>query len=478
LYFVLCTWFSKEQSTKNKGQKSEQTYMTALFGTDGIRGEAGKFPLDSPTAEIIGSSLATYLAHDSEHSPSIVIGRDTRESGEWLERALIAGASAAGANCFSAGVITTPGVAYLTRALGAGAGVVISASHNPYHDNGIKIFAPSGQKIADSVECLIEKDIHEGRVHQTRQSKPHQTPASESAEDLQTRYLRFLSNEIGARLNLNGLSVVVDCANGASYKLAPGLFNSLGANVLAINASPDGRNINLNCGSLHIDSLQARVIAEHADLGIAFDGDADRSLFVDAEGTFVDGDAALWVLANHLMKHDGLAGGVVVATVMSNIGLEIALRSLRVELVRTDVGDKYVLEELLRRKASLGGEQSGHIILPALSLAGDGMITALCLLRAMAEAQKPLSELTAGFQRYPQVLLNVRVKDKVPFDKLPAVKKAVRDIEERLSTKGRLLLRYSGTEPLARVMIEGENQTVIENYASEIAEHVRQAIGE
>src|SRR5690242_11208004 len=228
--------------------------MKSLFGTDGIRGEAGKFPLDSPTAEIIGSSLASYLAHDSGHSPSIVIGRDTRESGEWLERALIAGASAAGANCFSAGVITTPGVAYLTRTLGAGAGVVISASHNPYHDNGIKIFAPSGQKIADSVERLIEKDIHEGRV-QTRPSEPQQLPASKSAEDLQSRYLSFLANEIGARLNLNGLSVVVDCANGASYKLAPGLLNSLGANVLAINASPDGRNINLNCGSLHIESL-------------------------------------------------------------------------------------------------------------------------------------------------------------------------------------------------------------------------------
>ena len=464
----------KAQSPRHKNKNQ----MKSLFGTDGIRGEAGKFPLDSPTAEIIGSSLATYLAHDSGHSPSIVIGRDTRESGEWLERALIAGASAAGANCFSAGVITTPGVAYLTRALGAGAGVVISASHNPYHDNGIKIFAPSGQKIADSVERLIEKDIHEGRVHQTRQPEPYQTPASKSAEDLQSRYLSFLANEIGARLDLNGLSVVVDCANGASYKLAPGLFNSLGANVLAINASPDGHNINLNCGSLHIESLQARVLAEHADLGIAFDGDADRSLFVDAAGAFVDGDAALWVLANHLMKHDGLAGGVVVATVMSNIGLEIALRSLSVELVRTDVGDKYVLEELLRRKASLGGEQSGHIILPALSLAGDGMITALCLLRAMAEAQKPLSELTTGFQRYPQVLLNIRVKEKVPFDRLPAVNKVLRDIEERLSNNGRLLLRYSGTERLARVMIEGENQTVIENYASQIAEHIRQAIGE
>jgi len=452
--------------------------MTPLFGTDGIRGEAGKFPLDSPTAEIIGSSLASYLSLDSGHVPSIVIGRDTRESGAWLERALIAGASAAGANCFSAGVITTPGIAYLTRVLDAKAGVVISASHNPYHDNGIKIFAPSGQKIADSVERLIENDIREGRVHSMQEAQPHQTQPGDSAEDLQTRYLQFLSHEIGVGLNLNGFSLVVDCANGASYKLAPALFSSLGAKVIAINASPDGRNINLNCGSLHIESLQARVIAEHADLGIAFDGDADRSLFVDEQGTFVDGDAALWVLANHLLKHDGLAARVVIATVMSNIGLEIALRSLNVELVRTDVGDKYVLEELLRRKGSLGGEQSGHIILPALSLAGDGMITALCLLRAMAEAQRPLSELTAGFQRYPQVLLNVRVKEKVAFDELPAVNKVVREVEERLSNRGRLLLRYSGTEPQARVMIEGENQTVIETYASQIADQIKQAIGE
>ena len=452
--------------------------MRALFGTDGIRGEAGKFPLDSPTAEIIGSSLASYLSQDSGYVPSIVIGRDTRESGAWLERALIVGASGEGANCFSAGVITTPGIAYLTRVLDAKAGVVISASHNPYHDNGIKIFAPSGQKIADSVERLIENDIREGRVHSMQEAQPHQTQPGDSAEDLQNRYLQFLSHEIGVGLNLNGFSLVVDCANGASYKLAPALFSSLGANVIAINAAPDGRNINLNCGSLHIESLQARVIAEHADLGIAFDGDADRSLFVDEQGTFVDGDAALWVLANHLIKHEGLAAGVVIATVMSNIGLEIALRSLNVELVRTDVGDKYVLEELLRRKGSLGGEQSGHIILPALSLAGDGMITALCLLRAMAEAQRPLSELTAGFQRYPQVLLNVRVKEKVAFDELPAVNRVVREVEERLSNKGRLLLRYSGTEPLARVMIEGENQTVIETYASQIADQIKQAIGE
>jgi len=451
--------------------------MKALFGTDGIRGEAGKFPLDSPTAEIIGSSLATFLAQHGERPPSVVIGRDTRESGEWLEQALVSGASAAGARCFPAGIITTPGVAYLTRSLNAEAGVVISASHNPYHDNGIKIFAPSGQKIADVVERLIERDIHEERKHAVDNSEHRQAEPSESSEHLQKRYLRFLSREIGAGLDLTGLTLVVDCANGASYKLAPQLFRSLGATVVAINASPDGRNINLNCGSLHIEALQARVVTEHADIGIAFDGDADRALFVDSHGTFVDGDATLWVLANHLIKHNQLQGNVVVATVMSNIGLEIALRSLNVELVRTDVGDKYVLEELLRRGGSLGGEQSGHIILPALSLAGDGMITSLCLLRAMAEAQRSLAELTTGFQRYPQILMNVRVREKVSFDELPSVKSVVQDVQEKLSNRGRLLLRYSGTEPLARVMIEGENQTTIENYASQIAGEIREAIG-
>jgi phosphoglucosamine mutase len=451
--------------------------MTALFGTDGIRGEAGKFPLDSPTAEIIGSSLATYLAQNAAGRPAIVIGRDTRESGDWLERALVAGASGAAAKCFSAGIITTPGVAYLTRSLNAQAGVVISASHNPYHDNGIKIFAPSGQKIADAVERLIEKDIQEHRRHAADKLEQGRAEPTESSEDLQRRYLRFLSSEIGADLDLTGLTVVVDCANGASYKLAPELFSSLGATVIAINASPDGRNINLNCGSLHTESLQAKVVAEDADIGIAFDGDADRSLFVDAHGTFVDGDATLWVLANHLIKHGQLNGRVVISTVMSNIGLEIALRSLNVELVRTDVGDKYVLEELLRRNGSLGGEQSGHIILPALSLAGDGMITSLCLLRAMTESQKTLAELTSGFQRYPQILINVRVREKVSFDELPSVNSVVQDVQNKLSNRGRLLLRYSGTEPLARVMIEGENQTIIENYAAQIAGEIKEVIG-
>ena len=449
--------------------------MKSLFGTDGIRGEAGKFPLDEPTVNIIGSSLARYLGTVSSKPPVIVIGRDTRESGAWLERALITGASAAGAKCLSAGVITTPGVAYLTRVMQADAGVVISASHNPYHDNGIKIFAPSGQKIADAVERQIETDIFDNSG--TAPTRMNEAPSDSSSENLRKRYLTFLTDEIGNGLKLNGVTVVLDCANGASSELAPALFEALGARVIATNVSPDGRNINLNCGSLHIESLQATVVAERSNLGIAFDGDADRSLFVDAAGNFVDGDATLWVLATYLLKRQRLEQGIVVATVMSNIGLELALRSVGVELVRTDVGDKYVLEELLRRGASLGGEQSGHIILPELSLAGDGMITALGLIRAMTEEGGTLQDLTSGFRRYPQVLLNVRVREKVAFSDLPAVQRAVKEVEERLSQNGRLLLRYSGTEPLARVMIEGANQSDIETYAERIAKEIRQEIG-
>ena len=449
--------------------------MKSLFGTDGIRGEAGKFPLDEPTVNIIGSSLASYLGTVSSKPPVIVIGRDTRESGAWLERALITGASAAGAKCLSAGVITTPGVAYLTRVMQADAGVVISASHNPYHDNGIKIFAPSGQKIADSVERQIETDIFNNCG--TAPTRMNEALSDSSSEELRKRYLTFLTDEIGNGLKSDGLTVVLDCANGASSELAPALFETLGAQVIAINVSPDGRNINLNCGSLHIESLQATVVAEKANLGIAFDGDADRSLFVDAAGNFVDGDATLWVLATYLLKQQRLNQEIVVATVMSNIGLEIALRSVGVELVRTDVGDKYVLEELLRRGASLGGEQSGHIILPELSLAGDGMITALGLIRAMTDEGGTLQDLTSGFRQYPQVLLNVRVREKVAFSDLPAVQQAVKEVEERLSQSGRLLLRYSGTEPLARVMIEGANQSDIETYAERIAREIREEIG-
>ena len=451
--------------------------MKALFGTDGIRGEAGRFPLDHLTVNKIGFSLGSYLNRVTGRQPVIVVGRDTRESGEWLERALVEGATKAGVECHAAGVITTPGVAFLTGNLRADAGVVISASHNPYHDNGIKIFSASGEKLDDSIERLIEADILAQSAETVATSVLESvTPPAEPSE-LQERYLKFLTDKIGQDLSLAGLTIVVDCANGASSRLAPQLFERLGGHVIPINAEPDGRNINLNCGSLHIESLQQRTPQERADLGVAFDGDADRALFVDANGGFVDGDATLWILARDLKDRGELLHNTVVATVMSNIGLEVAFRHEGINLVRTDVGDKYVLEELLRLGASLGGEQSGHVILPALSLAGDGMITALCLVRALKRSQKSLAELTHGFQRYPQVLVNVRVAEKRPFSDLPNVMAAVTEVEKKLADNGRLLLRYSGTEPLARVMIEGKDQAEIEQLANRICTAIHREIG-
>ena len=449
--------------------------MKRLFGTDGIRGEAGKFPLDRATVRVIGAALARRLTERNGAAPRIVIGRDTRESGPWIEAELTVGAQEAGAEIQSAGIITTPGVAYLTRTLPADAGVVISASHNPYHDNGIKVFQPSGRKIDDAIERQIEADIANAETISDR--KTATTEAAASSSELKSSYVDYLTSEIGHDLSLSGLTIAIDCANGAAYEIAPAVFRRLGARVVTLNNEPNGLNINLNCGSLHIESLRERVIAEPADVGVAFDGDADRALFVDAFGNFVDGDATLWVLANYLKSHGELPGDTVVATVMSNIGLEIALRSTGIKLDRTDVGDKYVLEELLRSGAALGGEQSGHIIFPKISLAGDGIITTLMLLRVVIEQQRSLVELVKGFQRYPQLLLNVRVKEKKPFEEMPAVQRAAREIQAALDDRGRLLLRYSGTESLARVMIEGHDEHKIGNYARQLADIIKKEIG-
>ena len=457
--------------------------MKRLFGTDGMRGEAGRFPLDAATVRVTGRSLARRLAARSgNHAPRIVTGRDTRESSVWIERALVMGAHEAGAQCESAGVITTPGVAYLTRILPADAGVVISASHNPYQDNGIKIFSPSGRKLDDATERLIETDIAAGTGDRaTADQKQLVGPADETepekAAALEARYLDFLAEEIAAKLSLEGLRIVVDCAHGAASRLAPALFARLGAQLIAINNSPDGRNINRNCGSLHVEGMRQRVVEQHADLGVAFDGDADRALFVDRRGQSVDGDATMWVMAQYLEERGRLNDHLVVATVMSNIGLEIALRSRGMRLLRTDVGDKYVLDELLRTGASLGGEQSGHIIFPRLSLAGDGMITTLSLLRAMQEKRAKLDELTGGLTRYPQVLVNVRVREKRPFEEVGEIARLVDEVVAQLGDRGRLLLRYSGTEPLARVMIEGERQDEIERYAGRLASVIRESLG-
>ncbi len=450
--------------------------MKRLFGTDGIRGKAGEFPLDAATTRRVGASLTFHLTKRLGRRPIIVIGRDTRESGPWVEQEITQGALTVGAECRSAGVITTPGVAFLTRSLSADAGVVISASHNPYYDNGIKIFAASGQKLDEATEHLIESDIfNELEQRDNRLSEAAHSNRRFNESDLKAKYLDYLF-ATGQGLSLSTLRLVIDCANGAASYFAPKLFTALGAKLITMNDSPDGQNINKNCGSLHMEALQKRVQETNADLGVAFDGDADRALFVNRDGTLVDGDATLWILGNYLKERGELDQNMVVTTVMSNIGLEIAFRSKGVRLVRTDVGDKYVLDQLLATGSSLGGEQSGHIIFTHSSLAGDGMITTLLLLRAIVETDRKLKELLLGFERYPQILVNVRVRQKTPFIEL-GLQDLIREVELKLGDRGRLLLRYSGTEPLARVMIEGERQSEIEYYASALAKAIEEQIG-
>lgn len=451
--------------------------MSKLFGTDGIRGEAGKYPLDSATVERFGYALAMELHQRLGRTPQIILGRDTRESGEWIEAAVIRGLYTAAATFQSAGVITTPGVAYLTRLLNADAGIVISASHNPYQDNGLKVFSPSGQKLDEATEQAIEADL---------KADPNTFPAMLSIDatrnealeqNLRQKYLEFLKTEIAAKLNLSGLRLVIDCANGAAYQLAPRLFQVLGADVIAINTEPNGRNINLYCGALHTEQLQAKVVEEKADLGVAFDGDADRALFVDARGNFVDGDQILFVIAQYLAAQNQLIENRVVATVMSNLGLELGLKEKGISLARVNVGDKYVLDELLKNGGSIGGEQSGHVIFPALSLAGDGLITALELLRVMQEAGKTLQALTATFTRYPQIIINVKVQRKLPLESIPAIKAMIDKLNKELEGHGRLLLRYSGTENLARVMIEGQDADSIRAQAELMAQTIQEHLG-
>ena len=445
--------------------------MKQLFGTDGIRGLAGEFPLDEKTVRKIGASLARQFREKLGRDARFISGRDTRESGESIEAAFHSGAAAENADCESAGVITTPGIAYLANASDFDAGVVISASHNPYQDNGIKIFLPTGRKINAAIEREIERDIYS--------DLDSPTPAAglnvKSSSAFGRKYLDHLEQAADG-LAANGAKIVIDCANGAASELAPKLFSEIGAEVITIHCRPDGRNINANCGSTHIGTLQAKVVEEKADMGVAFDGDADRALFVDGNGNLVDGDATLWIMAQYLKGHGKLMNSTVVATVMSNIGLELALKSKEIVLLRTDVGDKYVLEKLLETGSEIGGEQSGHIIFPEFSLVGDGMMTALFLLRAVTEKGVSLSEAVNGFVRYPQILVNVKVREKLPFGQVPEIAAAAKQIEDELHHEGRLLLRYSGTENLARVMIEGKDQSAIESQAARLAAVIERSL--
>ena len=444
---------------------------TRLFGTDGVRGRAGSPPLDSRTVRRLGMALVKALP-DSAGPPCLLVGRDTRESGEGIERDLAAGATAAGATVVSAGVIPTPAVAHLTRSQGFAAGLVISASHNPFHDNGIKVFSGGGEKFTEALEAQVE-DL----CADTSWQEPGGDAPAVPVIDEAGAYLAHARRALDGQLPAHARRIAVDCANGATYQVAPALLRSLGFEVVAIACEPDGRNINLECGSTHPGRLARLVVEEGCDLGVAFDGDGDRAILVDAAGRIVDGDAVMLLCAKQMLAAGRLRGNTVVATVMSNIGLEIALRDLGIGMVRCPVGDKYVMEELLRDNLSLGGEQSGHVIFPDLLYTGDGIVTALNVLRVMAETGRSLADLAGELTTFPQVLLNLRVREKRDWMTIPAAARAIADVEARLAGRGRLLVRYSGTEPLLRVMIEGERKDEINAWAEQIVAAVRMDIG-
>lgn len=444
-----------------------------LFGTDGIRGKAGAPPLDPRTIARIGAALVRALGPPPTARPvRVLIGRDTRESGEWIADALLRGLVSAGASAVSAGVLPTPAIAFLTRTDGFDAGIVISASHNPYGDNGIKIFSGRGEKLGDGLESTIEQLV----ADEAWLVSPG--AASQSTErDLPGHYIAHLREILRDAGPLSGSRIVIDCANGATTTIAPALFRGLGFDLTAIGDAPNGRNINLNCGSTHLEPLTAKVIERAARLGVAFDGDGDRALFVDRHGATVDGDAVLLIAAKQLQREGRLPGSAIVATVMSNIGLELALRALGIELVRAPVGDKYVMEEMLKRGLALGGEQSGHIIFADHLFTGDGIATALQVLRIMAATGRELDALAGELVTYPQVLINVRVRERADYETIPAVAHVIRNVRQRLEGDGRLLIRYSGTEPLLRIMLEGKDQDDIRRWADEIAETVEAHLG-
>jgi phosphoglucosamine mutase len=441
-----------------------------LFGTDGIRGEAGQFPLDPSTIYAFGIALADTVRESAPSPPEVLIGADTRESSPWIASLVAGGIRSRGGAVRYAGVVTTPGVAYLTRTNHFVAGVMISASHNPFQDNGIKVFGHSGFKLPDAEEDLIEQEIFRLRSNVDPQPAP-----LEIDERLGRTYLEFLASTVPTRFE--GLRLVLDCGNGASYLLAPELFRNLGAEVTVLCADPNGRNINENCGALHIESLRETVLAQRADAGVAFDGDADRAIFIAASGKIVDGDAVLLAASRALHSSGRLNGGAVIATVMSNLGLEKALEREGLQLVRTAVGDKYVLEEMVRRNAVLGGEQSGHVIFRQYATTGDGMLTSLQLFAIARQAGVGLDELTSGLEVYPQRLVNIRVREKVALSGVPSIAHEIRRAEEEFAGAGRILVRYSGTEPLARVMVEGPDREQVEALTTRIADAIRRELG-
>lgn len=445
-----------------------------LFGTDGIRGIPGEYPLDDATLERVGRALGKYLrAHGSQ--PRVLIGRDTRESGTHIANLIARGLAASGAEPVSAGVLTTPGVAWLVNQEGFAAGVVISASHNPYHDNGVKLISSAGMKFPDAVEAEIESHIFSDNVS-ARATAGQSRMDHGGDEKLREDYLDGLRKSVFAGAKLAGMKIVLDCANGAASKLAPQLFRSLGAEGIAINDSPDGRNINAGCGSLHPDAMQKKVVETGAALGVAFDGDADRALFATSSGKRVDGDGVLLVAGRYLKSIGKLKGNVLVGTTMANLGLERALEKSGLVLVRTDVGDRYVLEEMRRVGANLGGEQSGHILFLDDATTGDGMLTAVKLASIVSIAG-PLDTLVADLKIFPQRIVNVKVSSKPPLNSLPEVSRQLAEAEKTLGKSGRVVLRYSGTEPLARVMVEAERAEDVQRWTESLASALRSAIG-
>ncbi|HUD21378.1 MAG TPA: phosphoglucosamine mutase [Acidobacteriaceae bacterium] len=449
--------------------------MKKLFGTDGIRGVAGQFPLDPATIHAVGLALAHHLGD----SPRVLIGQDTRESSDWISSALTAGLVAGGATVESAGVMPTPAVAYLARAHKFAAGIVISASHNPWVDNGIKLFGPDGYKLPDATELAIEAEIFRRLESSTNNQQPTINKLQPNEAD-RAEYIRSLLVAV-PNLSLDGHRIVIDCANGAASAIAPQLFAELNANgggeVILTHASPNGRNINENCGALYPKTVAAEVVQHHAAMGITFDGDADRALFADENGKVVNGDAVLLLAARDLAARGLLTNSIVVATTMSNMGLEAALKRSGIRMLRAPVGDKYVLEEMLATGAALGGEQSGHILFSGRSTTGDGLLTALLLLDILHRSGKTLAQLTADLKTFPQIIVNVKVREKRPLDTIPAVAAAIAAAEDALADSGRVVIRYSGTEALARVMIEAESEALMQQHANAIADAIREELG-
>jgi phosphoglucosamine mutase len=449
-----------------------------LFGTDGIRAVAGESPLDPKTIFAVGLALAHSLRKTAKQ-PCVLLGRDTRESSPWIAATLAAALREAGTQVESAGIITTPAIAFLARTHGFHAGVVISASHNPWQDNGIKLFGGDGFKLPDAVELAIEDEIfhHAAQIHAP---DPSSLPSVEDNSALQNDYIQFLIDAVPG-LSLTNLKIVADCANGAAAAIAPELFRRLNpqgrAEVTLLNIAPDGRNINAGCGALHPEHVAKEVRARGAHLGVTFDGDADRCMLAGAQGNVINGDAILLMAGRDLKTRGMLKGDLVVATTMSNMGLEAALKRSGIGMLRAPVGDRYVLEEMQKHNAALGGEQSGHILFPHLATTGDGVLTALVVLDLLARSGKSIEKLTADLKVYPQTIVNVRVREKKPLASIATVQAAIQAAEEALKDTGRVVIRYSGTEPLARVMIEAENEAAMKKHAEAIAGAIRKELG-